>query len=193
MVAVFGGVGLFVLLALAIGAARCAARAEVDACAPSHGGGSAALRAARRAHAAATCTSRGRDCVTGARGAHAVATPASSRNVLRFRAVLRVDMRRDAVSLRRNARAVRVHEPAGVARHARAASASRSARQACCCNSGGRDPALSDASNRDLDRAFICVAATDSASPACCCSRCATSAPWVCCWSCILASCSRCS
>ncbi|HUQ50872.1 MAG TPA: tricarballylate utilization 4Fe-4S protein TcuB, partial [Gammaproteobacteria bacterium] len=62
MVAVFGGVGLFVLLALAIGAARCA-RELKSMGAPPHGGGTgAALRDAltlNHLHVA------GRDCVSG--------------------------------------------------------------------------------------------------------------------------------
>jgi citrate/tricarballylate utilization protein len=62
MVALFGGVGLFVLLALAIGAARCVRELKSMEAAPRSGGTSAALRDAltlNHLHVA------GRDCVTG--------------------------------------------------------------------------------------------------------------------------------
>jgi citrate/tricarballylate utilization protein len=61
MVAVFGGVGMFALLALAVGAARCARELKSMSTAPQTGGAGAALRDAltlKHLHVA------GRDCVT---------------------------------------------------------------------------------------------------------------------------------
>jgi citrate/tricarballylate utilization protein len=63
MVAVFGGVGLFVLVALAIGAARCSRELKTMGGAPPHGGGAGAalddVLTLNHLHVA------GRDCVTG--------------------------------------------------------------------------------------------------------------------------------
>ena len=97
----------------------------------------------------------------GARGAHAVAAPAASRDVLRLRTLLRIDLRRDAVSLGRRAGAVRLHEPSRAARHAPAASPSRSALRDCSCSG-----AAATLRYRTQPTAISIIR-----SSSCCCSR----------------------
>ncbi len=92
------------------------ARAEVHA----HVGNAARIgrRTPRRADVEPLARRRQR-LRHGARGAHAVAAPAASRDVLRLRTLLRIDLRRDAVSLGRRAGAVCLHEPSRAARQRR--------------------------------------------------------------------------
>ena len=110
MVALFGGVALFVVARARDRRGALRARAPNDARdGVARRSRRHERRAARRADAEPPAR-RGERLRHGARGAHAVAALAASRDVLRLHAVLRVDVRGDALSLAGSAGAIPVHE-----------------------------------------------------------------------------------
>ena len=151
MVALFGGVGLFVLVALAIGAARCARELRTMHETAPHARTRRHERGAGRRADAESLARRGPRLRDRARGAHAVAALAASRDVLRLHAVLRVDVRRDALSPRRLRGAVRVLELARAARHGRR-HRPRRRHGGLLLQRRRRDAALSDEAQEALDR-----------------------------------------
>ena len=178
MVALFGGVTLYAMLAITMsvrafwrdiparaGTGLASRRRSRDAC-------SAALS---RTAAAAAARAR-------TRGRRRTAPPLSSLHVLRLSAVLRLHLRRHALSLRAwLAGAVSAGEHPGRAGHARRHRPDRSVPSGFCALKRRRDPILDDQRRDGHGHGVSRDAVSHQRHRSSLCLRCATRRPWACC------------
>ena len=159
MVALFGGVGFFVVAALGIGVARCrrdmGSARWLPASAPIRAASAFRLEGNPRCpHAAAPARDR-RGLRHRRRGPHALAALVPPLHLLRLHALLRLDVRRRALSQRWMGRALRLLEPSRRARHGRWSWACVVGPVGLLLQRRRRDPALTDPAGHGLDASFL--------------------------------------